>query len=118
MLQVVLAFLISFAQISKAQEKPAKLAASHDELKMLIETEEHYTSFRGNTYLSEDGKYLVESDKKRIDFTKALRITHDLEQGTKEFKRLYKLRGKKACFEIYQAKDDIILSSFNEELCK
>ncbi len=101
-----------------AKEAEYKLVSSHDELKMLLETEDNYISYRINTYLSENGLYLVKTDSKRIDFSTALRLYHDLEPGSKDIKRLYKLRGKQICFTVYQAKDEMTLSSFKEELCK
>ncbi len=116
-MKIIFISIILLSQTLYAKEE-YKLASSHDELKMLLETEDNYLSYRVNTYLSENGLYLVKTDSKRIDFSKAIRLYHDLEAGEKEFKRLYKLRGKKACFEVYQAKDEIKLQDFKEELCK
>lgn len=114
---IVAVMLSLFAQSAASKEK-YKFVSSHDELRELLETEDEYTSYRVNTFLSDDGLYLVKTDSKRIDFKTAIRLNPDLEKGSKEIKRLYKLRGKKACFTVYQAKDDVMLQSFSEELCK
>ncbi len=107
---------IFFTSTAYTKEK-YKFVSSHDELKELLTTEDEYTSYRVNTFLSDDGLYLVKTDSKRIDFKSALRLNPDLDKGSKEIKRLYKLRGKKACFTVYQAKEDVMLQSFSEELC-
>lgn len=112
---ILIAILVTSTAYTKEKYK---VVSSHDELRELLETEDEYTSYRVNTFLSGDGLYLVKTDSKRIDFKTAIRLNPDLEKGSREIKRLYKLRGKKACFTVYQAKDEVMLQSFSEEFCK
>lgn len=117
-MKLVLVLLSLLVSSNAFSGEKYKLVSSHDELQRLLETEDEYTSYKVNTFLSEDGLYLVKTDAKRIDFKAAIRLTTDLEKGSKEIREFYKLRGKKACFTVYQSKGDTMLQSFSQALCK